>query len=211
MTRRTPPHILIHPLAQSFLADIRDRHTGRAVVRERVRALAVMLFLEASRDLPQKRVSVTTPLAKTTALRIHSRVGLVPVLRAGLGMVEGILELMPEARVFHLGLYRNEQTLEAVEYYNKLHNYKPVDIAFLLDPMLATGGSACVAVERLKAWGVKHVKYLGLIAAPEGLKKLSTEHPDVAIHLGALDSHLNSRGYIVPGVGDAGDRQFSGE
>jgi len=202
-------HILDHPLASNLLTDIRDKHAGRAVVRQRVRVLAQMLFIEATRDLPQRAVRVVTPLTATRGSRIHADLGLVPILRAGLGMVDGVLDLWPDARVFHLGLYRNEQTLEAVEYYNKLAHHKPVDIAFILDPMLATGGSACVAAQRLKSWGVKRIKYLGLFAAPAGVKRLTAEHPDIPIHLGVLDSHLNNRGYIVPGLGDAGDRQFS--
>lgn len=203
-------HFLDHPLANTFLADIRDKRAGRAVVRERVRVLAQMLFIEAARDLPQRAVRVATPLAVACGSRINADIGLVPILRAGLGMVDGVLALWPDARVFHLGLYRNEQTLEAVEYYNKLAHHKPVDIAFILDPMLATGGSACVAAQRLKSWGVKRIKFLGLFAAPEGVKRLTAKHPDVPIHLGTLDSRLNKRGYIVPGLGDAGDRQFSG-
>jgi uracil phosphoribosyltransferase len=208
---RETVHVLNHPLAQSFLTDIRDKTSDRAIVRSRIRALSVLLFYEATRDLPQESMKVTTPLADTTGAHVGASVGLVPILRAGLGMVDGILEFLPEARVYHLGLFRDETTLEPVEYYSKFSGHKPVDIAFVLDPMLATGGSACVAVARLKSWGVKKIKYLGLIAAPEGIEKLSKAHPDVEIYLGAIDTHLNTRGYIVPGMGDAGDRQFSGE
>jgi uracil phosphoribosyltransferase len=208
---RETVHVLNHPLAQSFLTDIRDKESDRAIVRSRIRALSVLLFYEATRDLPQESVTVTTPLAETTGKHVGASVGLVPILRAGLGMVDGILEFLPEARVYHLGLFRDEKTLEPVEYYSKFSEHKPVDIAFVLDPMLATGGSACVAVARLKSWGVKRIKYLGLFAAPEGIEKLSSAHPDVTIHLGTIDSHLDQRGYIVPGMGDAGDRQFSGE
>jgi uracil phosphoribosyltransferase len=161
--------------------------------------------------LPQEPMQVATPLAKTTGAHVAASVGLVPILRAGLGMVDGILEFLPEARVYHLGLFRDEKTLEPVEYYSRFSEDKPVDIVFVLDPMLATGGSACVAVARLKKWGAKKIKYLGLFAAPEGIRKLSKAHHDVEIYLGAVDSHLNDRGYIVPGMGDAGDRQFSGE
>lgn len=204
-------HVLAHPLAQSFLTDIRGRHSKRAIVRNRIRALSVLLFYEATRDLPQQSLPVTTPLAETRGTHVGASVGLVPVLRAGLGMVDGILEFLPEARVFHLGLFRDEQTLQPVEYYSKFHEHAPVDIAFVLDPMLATGGSAAVAVTRLKEWGVKSIQYLGLFAAPEGVAKLAATHPDVPIHVVAVDSHLNDRGYIVPGMGDAGDRQFSGD
>jgi uracil phosphoribosyltransferase len=203
--------VLTHPLAQSFLTDIRDRRSQRAIIRNRIRALSVLLFYEATRDLPQHAQPVTTPLAETRGVHVGATVGLVPVLRAGLGMVDGILEFLPEARVFHLGLFRDEQTLQPVEYYSKFAGHDPVDIAFVLDPMLATGGSAVVAVTRLKEWGVKSIRYLGLFAAPEGVAKLTAAHPDVPIHVVAVDSHLNDRGYIVPGMGDAGDRQFSGD
>ena len=208
---RDTVHVLNHPLARSFLTDIRDKESDRAIVRSRIRALSVLLFYEATRDLPEESITVTTPLVQTTGQHVAATVGLVPILRAGLGMVEGILEFLPEARVYHLGLFRDERTLEPVEYYSKFAEHKPVDIAFVLDPMLATGGSACVAVARLKTWGVKKIKYLGLFAAPEGIEKLSAAHPDVVIHLGTIDTHLNQRGYIVPGMGDAGDRQFGGE
>lgn len=208
---RDSVHVLDHPLAQSFLTDLRDNRTKRPVIRARVRALSILLFYEATRELAKKFIPVTTPLTKAKGVRVSETVGLVPILRAGLGMVDGILEIHPDARVFHLGLFRDEKTLQAVEYYNKLAHHKPVDIAYILDPMLATGGSACAACSRLKSWGVKQIKFLGLFAAPEGIKKLSGEHPDVNIFVCAVDSHLNKRGYIVPGMGDAGDRQFSGE
>jgi uracil phosphoribosyltransferase len=207
---RPSPIILNHPLAHSFLTDIRDKGASRAVVRQRIRALALLLFYEATRDLPQQMVRVTTPLAETDGSKVGASVGLVPILRAGLGMVDGILEVIPDARVFHLGIFRDEKTLEPVEYYSKLGHHPPVDIAFILDPMLATGGSASHAVTCLKSWGAKRIKFLGLFGAPEGVRKLARDHPDVVIHLGALDERLNDRGYIVPGVGDAGDRQFSG-
>jgi uracil phosphoribosyltransferase len=203
-------HVLSHPVAQSFLTGIRDARASRALVRHHVRALSILLFCEATRDLPVEPVGVTTPLTGTTGARIGATVGLVPILRAGLGMVDGILEMLPDARVYHLGIFRDEHTLEPVEYYSKLGKHPPVDIAFILDPMLATGGSASHAVTCLKQWGARRVKFLGLFAAPQGVKKLAGDHPDVDIHVGALDSHLNDRGYIVPGMGDAGDRQFSG-
>ncbi len=204
-------HVLDHPLAQSFLTELRDRQASRTTVRHHIRALAVLLFCEATRDLPQQSVRVSTPLAEAGGSRVSKSVGLVPILRAGLGMVDGILEMLPEARVYHLGVFRDEKTLEPVEYYSKLSKHTPVDIAFVLDPMLATGGSACAAVARLKSWGVKTIKFLGLFAAPEGIEKLTVTHADVEIFLCAVDSHLNDRGYIVPGMGDAGDRQFSGD
>src|SRR5438128_1677667 len=191
-------HILEHPLAASFLTDIRDRQARRAVVRHHVRELASFLFQEATRDLPLKPVRVTTPLAETDGARVSVTVGLVPILRSGLGMVDGILEMLPDAKVYHLGVFRDEKTLEPVEYYSKLGQHTPVDVAFILDPMLATGGSACAAVARLKSWGVKRIKFLGLFAAPEGVAKLSREHPGVEIHLCALDARLDDKGYIVP-------------
>jgi len=204
-------HVLDHPLVHSFLTDIRDKDASGAIVRNRIRGLSVLLFYEATRGLPESQVKVVTPLTETTGSRAGASVGLVPILRAGLGMVDGILEFLPEARVYHLGLFRDEKTLQPVEYYSKLGGHKPVDIAFVLDPMLATGGSATVAVARLKTWGVKTIKYLGLFAAPEGIRALTDAHPDVEIYLCVIDSHLNDRGYIVPGMGDAGDRQFSGK
>ena len=203
--------VLQHPLAQNFLSEVRDQHAKRATVRHHIRALAVLLFAEATRDLPTETGRVRTPLAETDAAFVRTSVGLVPILRAGLGMVDGILEMLPDAKVYHLGIFRDEKTLEPVEYYSKLGQHRPVDIAFVLDPMLATGGSASAAVSRLKSWGVKRIKYLGIFAAPEGIATLSRAHPDVEIHLCAVDSHLNDKGYIVPGFGDAGDRQFSGD
>jgi uracil phosphoribosyltransferase len=204
-------NVLRHPLAQNFLSEIRDQQADRATVRHHIRALAVLLFAEATRDLPTEAGKVRTPLAETDGAFVRASVGLVPILRAGLGMVDGILEMLPDARVYHLGIFRDEKTLEPVEYYSKLGRHKPVDIAFVLDPMLATGGSASAAVSRLKSWGVKRTKYLGIFAAPEGIATLTRTHPDVELHLCAVDSHLNDKGYIVPGFGDAGDRQFSGD
>lgn len=203
--------VLSHPLVQNFLAEIRDRQASRATVRHHVRALAVLLFAEATRDLPTDRAKVTTPLAETDGALVRASVGLVPILRAGLGMVDGILEMLPDAKVYHLGIFRDEKTLEPVEYYSKLGRHEPVDIAFVLDPMLATGGSASAAISRLKSWGVKRIKYLGIFAAPEGIETVARAHPEVEVHLCAVDSHLNDKGYIVPGFGDAGDRQYSGD
>jgi uracil phosphoribosyltransferase len=203
--------VLNHPLAQNFLAEIRDARASRAVVRHHLRALAVLLFTEATRDLPVETIRVTTPLAEADGAFVRAAVGLVPILRAGLGMVDGILEMLPDAKVYHLGIFRDEQTLEPVEYYSKLTRHAPVDIAFILDPMLATGGSASAAVTRLKSWGVKQIKFLSIFAAPVGVHKLTAAHPDLEIFVCAVDQKLNERGYIVPGFGDAGDRQFSGD
>lgn len=203
-------HVLKHPLVLNFLTEIRDQRANRATVRHHIRALAVLLFYEATRDLPSQSIKVQTPLAETDGAYVQATVGLVPILRAGLGMVDGILEMLPDAKVFHLGIFRDEKTLEPVEYYSKLSKHAPVDVAYILDPMLATGGSASAAVKRLKDWGVKEIKYLGIFAAPEGIAKLRQDHPDVGIHVAAVDEKLNGIGYIVPGFGDAGDRQFSG-
>jgi uracil phosphoribosyltransferase len=149
-----------------------------------------------------------TPLAKMTGSELKEKIGLVPILRAGLGMVEGIWELMPVAEVWHIGLYRDEHTLRPVEYYNKLPLEPTVSVCLILDPMLATGGSATATADVLKRWGVKKIKFVGLIGAPEGIKAVQTAHPDIDIYLAAIDDHLNERAYIVPGLGDAGDRQF---
>jgi uracil phosphoribosyltransferase len=149
-----------------------------------------------------------TPLEKMTGQELKEKIGLVPILRAGLGMVEGVWGLMPSAEVWHIGLYRDEDTLRPVEYYNKLPTEPTVSVCLILDPMLATGGSATATAEVLKKWGVKKIKFVGLIAAPEGIKAMQDQHPDIPIYVGAIDDHLNERAYIVPGLGDAGDRQF---
>ena len=151
---------------------------------------------------------VKTPLAKAHGSKLAEPIGLVPVLRAGIGMVEAALELMPDAQVWHIGLFRDERTLKPIEYYNKLPSEATVSVCLVLDPMLATGGSAVATIDILKKWGAKRVKYVGIIAAPEGVRALSSAHPDVPIHVAALDERLNEKGYIVPGLGDAGDRQF---
>ncbi len=197
-----------HPLVQHKLARLRDRETSPAEFRELVRDLTKLLVVEATRDLATKSVTVETPLASAQGVRLAERIGLVPILRAGLGMVEPIHAILPEATVWHLGLYRDHQTLQPVHYYDKLPPQLPIDLGIVLDPMLATGGSAIAAVTSLKRCGVKRLKFLGLIAAPEGVHALSSAHPDVVIHVGVVDHHLNEHGYIVPGLGDAGDRQF---
>jgi uracil phosphoribosyltransferase len=201
-------HISRHPLLLHRLALLRNHDTEAKRFRELVREMAQLLFVEATADLQLTEVRVQTPLAECPGQKIAETIGLVPILRAGLGMAEAILELVPEAQVWHLGLYRDHQTLQPVTYYNKLSPEPRLDRCFVVDPMLATGGSAA-AVDILKQWGVKRIKFLALIAAPEGVKALQCSHPDVAIYLAALDSHLNEHSYIVPGLGDAGDRQFS--
>lgn len=205
-----PPqvHISRHPLVQHKLALLRDRNTEPKKFRELVRELAILLAYEATADLATEEVTVTTPLAVARGARLREQIGLIPILRAGLGMVEGVWEMMPSAEVWHIGLYRDERTLRPVEYYNKLPVDPTVQVCLILDPMLATGGSATATVSILKRWGAQRIKFVGLIAAPEGIAALTTAHPDVAIYLAAIDDHLNERGYIVPGLGDAGDRQF---
>jgi uracil phosphoribosyltransferase len=188
---------------------LRDAATAPKEFRELVADLARMLFIDATVDLGLKPVTVTTPLARAPGQTIAERIGLFPILRAGLGMANAILDLVPTAHVWHLGLYRDHESLEPVEYYNKLPETVDLDLAVVLDPMLATGGSASVVVEILKKRCVPRIKFLGLIAAPEGVKRMRKEFPDVPLHLAALDSHLNEIGYIVPGLGDAGDRQFA--
>jgi uracil phosphoribosyltransferase len=167
-----------------------------------------MLFFEATHRLPLKPHPVRTPLAECEGYQVAAQLGLVPILRAGLGMAEAMLSVYPEACVWHLGLYRDHETLKPVTYYNKLPPQPNVDIALVIDPMLATGGSAVAAMNILKGWGVQRIKFVGLIAAPEGVAAVRDAHPDVPLFLGAIDSHLNEVGYIVPGLGDAGDRQF---
>ena len=197
-----------HPLVQHKLALLRDGGTQPKKFRELTREIAMLLAYEATADLALIPVDVATPLAVAHCRVLAERIGLVPILRAGLGMAEGIGELIPTAEVWHIGLYRDHQTLEPVEYYQKLPVAPTVDVCLVLDPMLATGGSACAAVSILKRWGAKRIKYVGLIAAPEGIARLRQEHPDVDVYLAAIDAHLNEHGYIVPGLGDAGDRLF---
>jgi uracil phosphoribosyltransferase len=203
-----PLHVCRHPLVLHKLTQLRDRTTPAALFRAQVADLTRLVFLDAVADLRLQEQRVQTPLAEYAGHAVAERVGLMPILRAGLGMVEPILDLMPEARVWHLGLYRDHDTLQPVTYYNKLPAALDIDLSLVLDPMLATGGSAIAAVDILKKGGAGRLKFLGLIAAPEGVEALRVAHPDVAIHVGAIDSHLNDRAYIVPGLGDAGDRQF---
>src|SRR5689334_6596735 len=197
-----------HPLILHKLALLRDVTTEPKKFREVVAEITQLLTYEATQDLTTVEEEVVTPMATTTCRVVDERVGLVPVLRAGLGMVEAVLQLLPYAQVWHIGLFRDEKTLKPIEYYNRLPDHSSVDTCLLLDPMLATGGSAAATVDILKKWGAGRIKYVGLIAAPEGIAHLSAQHPDVPIHVAAVDSHLNEIGYIVPGLGDAGDRQF---
>jgi len=197
-----------HPLVKHKLTRLRDKRTKPKKFRELVRELAALLTYEATADLATRPVSIETPLAPTEGDDLKEKIGLVPILRAGLGMVEGVWWLMPSAEVWHIGLYRDEQTLKPVAYYNRLPIAPTVSVCLILDPMLATGGSAVATVDILKDWGVEKIKFVALIAAPEGIEFLHNTHPDVPIHLASIDDHLNEIGYIVPGLGDAGDRQF---
>ncbi len=204
------PIILIdHPLVQHKLALLRDVETGTKEFKELVNELAMLMCYEATRDLSTEEVEVQTPLAISKVRKLSGRkLAFVPILRAGLGMVEGMMRLVPAAKIGHIGLYRDPDTLEPVEYYCKL----PADISerdvILLDPMLATGGSASDAIRLLRKRGARHIKFIGIIAAPEGLKRLQDDWPDVPVYLASLDEYLNDHGYIMPGLGDAGDRIF---
>lgn len=203
-----------HPLVLHKLSLLRNRDTESKKFREVISELATILVYEATRDVPLREVTIRTPLTSARGYKMAEDVGLVPILRAGLGMVEGAWTLMPQAEVWHLGLYRDEKTLRPVEYYNKLPVSPTVELVLLLDPMLATGGSAIAAVDVLKRWGVSRIKFVGLIAAPEGIAAFHAVHPDVDIHVAAVDERLTTEadefppGFIWPGLGDAGDRQF---
>jgi uracil phosphoribosyltransferase len=201
-------HVSTHPLIRHRLARLRSADTKPPEFRELVAAISRVLFFDATQDVRLRPVTVRTPMTETTCQEIGEKIGLVPVLRAGLGMAEAMLQALPEASVWHLGLYRDHATLKPVTYYNKLPAKPDMDTALVLDPMLATGGSAIAAIDILKKAGTPRVKFVGIIGAPEGVRALQTAHPEVPIFLAALDSHLNEVGYIVPGLGDAGDRQF---
>jgi len=197
-----------HPLVAHKLALLRDKNTEPKKFRELIREIAILLTYEATSDLILYQVNVDTPLATTSGKILTEKIGLVPILRAGLGMVEGVWNLMPSAEVWHIGLYRDELTLKPVAYYNKLPIEPTVSVCLILDPMLATGGSAVATVDILKRWGVRKIKFVGILAAPQGIENLQNHHPDVHIHIAGIDETLNQRGYILPGLGDAGDRQF---
>lgn len=201
-------HVSSHPAIMHKLALLRDARTEPKKFRELVREISWLVGYEALADARLRPITVRTPIEETEGAELADRIGLVPILRAGLGMVGAMLELMPTAEVWHLGLFRDERTLRPVEYYNKLPDSAAVDLCLILDPMLATGGSATAAIEVLKRWGAARIKLINLIAAPEGVEAVTTAHPDVEIHTAAIDRQLNERGYIMPGLGDAGDRQF---
>ena len=203
------PIVLDHPLIQHKLSILRREETDTKTFRELITEIAMLMCFEATRDLETEDVEIETPVAKCVAKQLKGKQpAIVPILRAGIGMVDGMLNMIPAAKVGHIGLYRDPETLEPVEYYCKL----PADCAnrevFVVDPMLATGGSSVAAIQMLKNKGVKSIRLMCIIAAPEGVKKMQEAHPDVDIYIGALDDHLNEHGYIVPGLGDAGDRIF---
>ncbi len=197
-----------HPLVAHKLTKLRSKDTEPKKFRELIREISALLTYEATQDILNDPITVETPLMPAQGYQLREKIGLVPILRSGLGMVEGVWELMPSAEVWHIGLYRDEDTLQPVEYYNKLPIEPTVSICLILDPMLATGGSAVVTIDILKKWGVSKIKFVGVIAAPEGINALHSSHPDVPIHLAAIDDGLNDVGFILPGLGDAGDRQF---
>jgi uracil phosphoribosyltransferase len=197
-----------HPLVKYKLTFLRNKETPSKKFRELVREISILLAYEATQDLAISPIQVETPMGMAAGAELQEKIGLIPILRAGLGMVEGVWEMMPGSEVWHIGLFRDERTLKPVEYYNKLPISPTVQLCIVLDPMLATGGSATATINILKRWGARRIKFMGLIAAPEGLKTLQAAHPDVDIHVAAIDERLNEIGYIVPGLGDAGDRQF---
>ncbi|KPC75759.1 uracil phosphoribosyltransferase [Thermoactinomyces vulgaris] len=202
-------YVFDHPLIQHKLTFIRDKHTGTKEFRELVDEVSALMAYEITRDMPLREVEVETPVAKAKCKVLEGKkLGLVPILRAGLGMVDGILKLIPTAKVGHLGLYRDPETLEPVQYYSKM----PSDIGerelIVIDPMLATGGSASAGIRILKEMGAKQIKLMCLIAAPEGVDRVQKDHPDVDIYVAAIDEKLDEKSYIIPGLGDAGDRLF---
>ena len=201
--------VLDHPLIQHKLSIIRDKNCGTREFRQCVNEIAELMVYEVSRDMPLEDVEVETPITKATTKRIAGKkVVVVPILRAGIGMVDGILELIPAAKVGHIGMYRDEETLQPHEYFVKMPDDLENREMIIVDPMLATGGSAIMAVDALKKRGAKSIKFVCLVAAPEGVKAFREAHPDVDIYSASLDEYLNEDGYIVPGLGDAGDRLF---
>ncbi len=201
-------HVSNHPLVKHKLTLLRDVHTNHRTFRELVRELALLLCYEATQDIQTSPKTVTTPMGLAEGVKAEELIGLVPIMRAGMGLLDGIMELLPDVQVWHIGLYRDEHTLRPVQYYNRLPGEPTVQLCLVLDPMLATGGSAVATVDIIKKWGVNRIKFLGLLAAPEGVGRLHEAHPDVPIHVAELDEHLNDIGFIVPGLGDAGDRMF---
>ena len=201
--------IMDHPLIQHKSGDLRREETGTKDFRILISEIAMLMCYEATRDLELEDVEITTPICKTTVKELKGKkLAVIPILRAGLGMVDGMLTMIPAAKVGHIGLYRDPGTLKPVEYYCKLPEDCDSREVFVVDPMLATGGSSIAAIQMLKDKGVKNIRFMCIIAAPEGVKAMQEAHPDVELYIGALDEHLNEHGYIVPGLGDAGDRIF---
>lgn len=209
MTQYENVHILDHPLIRHKVAIIRDKNTSTKQFREVISEIATLMAYEAFKEVPTQQITVETPLetVEQTVVKENS-IAIVPILRAGLGMVDGILSLFPAAKVGHIGMYRNEETLEPQEYYCKLPQGIEDKVVMLVDPMLATGGSAIDAITLLKKRGCKHIKFLAIIGAPEGVEKIHAAYPDVEVYVSTLDRQLNENGYILPGLGDAGDRIF---
>lgn len=203
------PVVLQHPLVDCHLTVLRNRETQPAEFRQSVRRLSMLLAHSATAELATMDDPIETPLQTMTGKKLLNRIGLVPILRAGIGMVEPMLDLIPTSEVWHLGLYRDEATAQPVSYYSKLPESSPVDVAFVLDPMLATGGSAAMACQTLIEWGVPSIKMLSIIAAPEGISRMQEEFPTIELHSCVIDERLNDDSYIVPGLGDAGDRIFN--
>ena len=202
-------YVLDHPLKGNFLKLLRDKKSSSESFRKQTQRLGHLLAVEVTRDLDVKAQSLETPICETQENVLYQNIALVPILRAGIGLVDPFLDFLPQSQVHFLGMYRDEQTHDPVSYYNKLPDKNNIDVAYVLDPMLATGGSAIMTIETLKQWGVPKIKFVGLIGAPEGVKALHDKHPDVDVHLAALDERLNENAYIVPGLGDAGDRIFN--
>ena len=201
--------VLNHPMVKHKISILRDEKTSTKEFIELISEIAMLLCYEALKDAQLEEFEVTTPIAKTKGYRVNEKkYAFVPILRAGMGMVDGVLTLMPNAKIGHIGLYRNEETLEPVRYYCKLPNNIENKEVFLLDPMLATGGSGSAAISMLKRDGVKKIKFLSIIASPEGLERIKKDHPDVQIYCANVDEKLNENGYIIPGLGDAGDRIY---
>ncbi len=202
-------HIINHPMVQHKLSIMRNKETGSKDFRQLLKEISLLMGYEVTRDIPLDPIEIETPICKTTARQVSGRkLAIVPILRAGLGMVEGLLELVPVARVGHIGLYRNEETHEPVVYYSKLPEDINTRMVIVTDPMLATGGSASDALTMLKEKGCTNIRLMCLVGVPEGIERVQREHPDIDIYLAAVDDHLNENAYIVPGLGDAGDRIF---
>lgn len=201
--------VLNHPLAKTYLRKLRDKDSSPETFRTQIKLLSAMLAVEATKDIKIKDTVCHTPICETYEKELGEKIGIVPILRAGIGMVDPFLSFLPQAETLFLGMYRDENTHQPKAYYNKLENSDIVETAYVIDPMLATGGSAIMTIDAIKSWGVEKIKFCGIIGAPEGVKALHNQHPDVDIYLAALDKKLNENAYIVPGLGDAGDRIFN--